>query len=189
MHHHRSAVVVSLLVAAGLVACTAKETPKPTDTTVAAASTAAAPQAGPNTVHIIAKDYSFDSPATIPAGLTTLHLMDQGKEAHQAQLIKIGEGKTFEDFMAAFKSMKPNPPPPSWVIFDGGPNAAAPGGTSEATEILEPGNYALLCFIPSSDGVPHVMKGMAHSLVVTPSTAAPAAEPTPTSTLTLSDYK
>lgn len=190
MHHHRSVGAVSLLVAAGLVACTAKETPKPTDTTVAtAASTAAAPQSGPNTVHIVAKDYSYDSPATIPAGLTTLHLMNRGKEAHQAQLIKLGGGKTFEDFMAALKSMKPNTPPPSWVIFDGGPNAAAPGGTSEATEILEPGNYAILCFIPSSDGVPHVMKGMAHALVVTPSTAAPAAEPTPTSTLTLSDYK
>lgn len=190
MHHHRSAGAVSLLVAAGLAACTAKETPKPTDTTVApAASTAAAPQSGPNTVHIIAKDYSYDSPAQIPAGLTTLHLMDHGKEPHQAQLIKLGEGKTFEDFMTALKNMKPNTPPPSWLSFVGGPNAAAPGGTSEATETLEPGNYAILCFIPSSDGVPHMMKGMAHGLVVTPSTATPAAEPTPTSTIMLSDYK
>ena len=189
MHHHRSVGAASLLVAAGLAACTAKETPKPTDTTVASAASTAAPQSGPNTVHIIAKDYSFDSPASIPAGLTTLHLMDQGKEAHQAQLIKLGEGKTYQDFMTAFKSMKPNTPPPSWVIFDGGPNAAAPGGTAESTQILEPGNYALLCFIPSSDGVPHAMKGMARGLVVTPSTAAPAAEPTPTSTLTMSDYK
>jgi len=189
MHDHRSAGAALLLVAAGLVACTAKETPKPTDTTVAATSTAATPQSGPNTVHIVAKDYSYDVPAQIPAGLTTLHLMNQGKEAHQAQLVKLGEGKTFEDFRTALKNMKPNTPPPSWVIFDGGPNAAAPGGTSEATETLEPGNYAILCFIPSTDGVPHVMKGMAHGLVVTPNTAAPAAEPTATSTLTLSDYK
>jgi len=190
MHHHRSVGALSLVVAASLAACTAKETPKPTDTTVASATTtAAAPQSEPNTVHVIAKEYSFDAPTQIPAGLTKLHLMNQGKEVHQAQLIKLGEGKTFEEFVAAFKSMKPNTPPPSWVIFDGGPNATAPGGTSEATELLEPGNYALVCFIPSSDGVPHVMKGMGHPLVVTASTAAPAAEPTPTSTITLSDYK
>ena len=189
MHHHRSAGAALLLVAAAVVACTAKETPRPTDTTVAATANAAAPQSGPNTVHIVAKDYSFDAPAQIPAGLTRLHLMDQGKELHQAQLIKLGEGKTFEEFMTALKSMKPNTPPPAWVIFSGGPNGAAPGGTSEATETLEAGNYALICFIPSSDGIPHVMKGMAKSLVVTPNTAAPAAEPTPTSSVKLSDYK
>lgn len=189
MHYHRSAGAASLLVAVALAACTAKETPRTTDTTVAAAPSAAAPQSGPNTVHIVAKDYSFDAPATIPAGLTTLHLMDQGKEPHQAQLIKLGEGKTFEEFMTALKSMKPNTPPPAWVIFDGGPNAAAPGGTSESTQTLEAGNYAIICFIPSSDGVPHVMKGMAKGLVVTPSTAAAAAEPTPTSTIKLADYK
>jgi len=80
-------------------------------------------------------------------------------------------------------------PPPSWIVPDGGPNAAPPGGTSAATQTLEPGNYALVCYIPSQDGVPHIMKGMTRGLVVAPSTAAVAAEPTSTTTLTLSDYK
>ena len=190
MHHNRIIGAAPLVVALGLAACSVKEAPSTTDTgAAAAASTAAAPQTAPNVVHIVAKDYSFDAPATIPAGLTTLHLMDQGKEAHQAQLIKLTEGKTYEDFMTAFKAMKPNTPPPSWVVFDGGPNAAAPGGTAESTQTLEAGNYALVCFIPAADGVPHIMKGMARGLVVTPSTAAAAAEPTPTATMTLSDYK
>lgn len=172
----------------GLAACSVKEAPSTTDTG-AAATTAAAPQTAANVVHIVAKDYSFDSPAQIPAGLTTLHLMNQGKEGHQAALIKLTEGKTYEDFMAAFRAMKPNTLPPTWVVFDGGQNAAPPGGTSEATQILEAGNYALVCFIPAADGMPHIMKGMSRGLVVTPSTAAPAPEPTPTSTMTLSDYK
>ena len=190
MHHHRIIGAAPFVIAMGLAACSVKEAPSTTDTgAAAAAATAAAPQSSPNVVHVIAKDYSFDSPAQIPAGLTTFHLMNQGKEAHQAGLIKLTEGKTFEDFMAAFKAMKPNTPPPAWVVFDGGPNAAAPGGTSEATETLEAGNYVLVCFIPSSDGIPHIMKGMSRGLVVTPSTAAPASEPTPTSTMTLSDYK
>ncbi len=130
MHYHRITGAVPLIAAIGLAACSVKESPSKsaTDTGAAAttATTAAAPQSGPNIVHIIAKDYSFDAPAQIPAGLTTLHLMDQGKEVHQAQLIKLNDGKTFGDFMAAFKAMKPNTPPPSWVVFAGGPNAAPP---------------------------------------------------------------
>jgi hypothetical protein len=190
MHHNRIIGALPLVVAMGLAACSVKETPGNTDTgTAAAVTTAATPQSAPNVVHIIAKDYSFDAPAQIPAGLTTLHLMNQGKEPHQAGLIRLTEGKTFEEFMASLKAMKPNTPPPGWVVFDGGPNAAAPGGTSEATQILEPGNYVLTCFIPSSDGVPHIMKGMSRGLVVTASTAAAAPEPTPTVTMTLSDYK
>jgi hypothetical protein len=190
MHHNRIAGAVPLVVALGLAACAVKEAPSTADTgAAAAASTAAAPQTAANVVHIVAKDYSFDSPAQIPAGLTTLHLMNQGKEPHQAALIKLTEGKTFDDFMTAVRTMKPNTPPPSWVVFDGGPNAAAPAGTAEATETLEAGNYALVCFIPSADGQPHIMKGMSRGLVVTPSNAAPAPEPTPTATMTMSDYK
>ena len=190
MHHHRIIGAAPYMVAFGLAACSVKEAPSTTDTgAAAAANAAAAPQAAANTVHIVAKDYSFDAPATIPAGLTTLHLMNQGKELHQAQLVKLTEGKTYEDFMTAFKAMKPNTPPPSWVVLAGGPNAAPPGGTAESTQTLEAGNYALICFIPAADGVPHIMKGMSRGIVVTPSTAAPAAEPTPTATMTLADYK
>jgi uncharacterized cupredoxin-like copper-binding protein len=187
---HRFTGAASLLAALSFAACSVKQSPKAADTGAAAAAPAAATsQQAANVVHVVAKDYSFDVSAQIPAGLTTLHLMNQGKELHQAQLIKLSDGKTFNDFIAGLKAMKPNTPPPSWVSFAGGPNAVAPGGTAEFTSILEPGNYAILCFIPGQDGIPHVMKGMAHSLVVTPSQAAPAAEPTPTTSMTLSDYK
>jgi hypothetical protein len=190
MHHHRIIGTVPFVIAMGLAACSVKEAPSTTDTgAAAAATTESAPQTAANVVHIVAKDFSFDSPATIPAGLTTLHLMNQGKEVHQAELIKLTEGKTYQDFMAAVRAMKPNTPPPSWVVFDGGPNGAAPAGTAESTQTIEAGNYVLVCFIPSSDGQPHIMKGMSRGLVVTPSNAPPAAEPTPTTTMTLSDYK
>ncbi|HUQ19039.1 MAG TPA: hypothetical protein VM099_05445 [Gemmatimonadaceae bacterium] len=186
MFHVRSTAVAALLSTASLMACSPKEQPNTTDSSAAPVTTAA--QTAPTTVHLVAKDYSFDAPAQISAGLATLHLMNQGKELHHAQLIKLTEGKTFEDFMTALKAMKPNTPPPSWVVFAGGPNAAAPGGTAETTQLLEAGNYALICFIPSADGVPHAMKGMVRGLVVTASNAAPAAEPTPTATMTLADY-
>jgi hypothetical protein len=184
---HSNRLAGATLVALALTACTMKDQSKAADTG-AAAPTAVA-QSAANTVHIIAKDYSFDAPAQVSAGLTTFHMMNQGKEPHQAGLIKLSDGKTFEDFTAALKAMQPNTPPPAWITFVGGPNAAPPGGTAEATQVLEPGNYVLICFIPAADGVPHAMKGMVRGLVVAPSSASPAAEPTPTATMTLSDYK
>lgn len=191
MHHPRIFGAAPILAVAALVACSVKEAPNSaaTDTAGATATATAASANAANLVHVVAKDFSLEAPEQIPAGLTTLHLMNEGKEIHQAQIIKLTEGKTYADFAAALKAMKPNTPPPSWVVFAGGPNAAAPGGTAAATSTLEPGNYALICFIPSSDGVPHAMKGMMKGLVVTAATAAPAPEPTPTSTLTLADYK
>ena len=119
-------------------------------TDTAGASATAANTNAANVVHVVGKDFSLEAPEQIPAGLTTLHLMNEGKEVHQAQILKLTDGKTYADFAAALKAMKPNAPPPSWVVFAGGPNAAAPGGTAAATSTLEPGNYALICFIPSS---------------------------------------
>lgn len=189
MHHHRTIGALPILAVLALAACAVKEAPNTIDTGAAAASTAATPAATANVVHVRAGDFSFDAPAEIPAGLTTLHLMNEGKEFHQAQLIKLGEGKTYDDMMAAMKAMKPGESPPSWVVMVGGPNAAPPGGTAAATSTLEPGNYALTCFIPSADGVAHAMKGMTRGLVVTASATAAAPEPTPTTTLTLSNFK
>jgi len=193
MLFHRVLSVVPVLAAGALAACAVKEAPNTATTDSGAASSTATttPAAAPaaNVVHIVAKDYSYDSPDQIPAGLTTLHLMNQGKEVHQAQLLKLTGGKTYNDFTTALKAAKPDAPPPPWVVPLGGPNAAPPGGTAAATSTLEPGNYALVCFIPAADGIPHVMKGMSRGLVVTAATGAVAAEPTPTTDLTLSDYK
>ena len=191
MHYPRIFSAAPILAVVTLAACSVKEAPNSAaaDSAGASASAAAANTSAPNVVHVVAKDFSLTAPAQIPAGLTTLHLMNEGKEIHQAQVLKLTQGKTYADFSAALKAMKPDAPPPSWVVPAGGPNAAPPGGTAAATSTLEPGNYALICFIPSTDGVPHAMKGMMTGLVVTAATAAPAPEPTPTTTLTLADYK
>lgn len=191
MHHPRILGAAPILAVMALTSCTVKEAPDTaaTDTAAVTATATATPATSANVVHVVGKDFSFEAPAQIPAGLTTMHLMNEGKEIHQVQIIKLTEGKTFDDFTAAMKAMKPGSPPPSWIVEAGGPNAAAPGGTAAATSTLEPGNYALVCFIPSTDGVPHAVKGMTRGLVVTAATAPPAPEPSPTTTLTLADYK
>jgi len=139
-----------------------------TDSAGASASSAEAPKAAPATVTMTAKDFAFDAPAQIPGGAVTLQIQNSGKEVHQAQLVRLEGGKTGQDLMAALKK---HGPPPAWMKFVGGPNAIAPGHEVSATSVLEPGQYAWLCFIPSPDGVMHAAKGMVRPFEVT---AAPS---------------
>lgn len=140
----------------------------------------------PASVNVTAKDFGFEAPTTAPAGTTTIRLVNTGKELHQAQLIKLEDGKTVDDLAKALK----NPgPPPSWMKFVGGPNGVAPGQSAEATSVLAPGQYAYICFIPSPDGVMHAAKGMIRPFEVTGSTAASTtAEPKADVTFKLVDY-
>jgi hypothetical protein len=151
-----------------------------------------APQAaGPNVVTITATDYAFSVPDTIPAGLTTLRLVNRGKELHHASLVRLKDGKTIADFQSGLQAaMQSHAPPPPWISFVGGPNALTPGDTGTATQTLEPGSYVFVCWIPSPDGTPHIMKGMMHAMVVR---AGPAAAPAATEfaagfSMKLTDY-
>ena len=144
---------------------------------------------GPNVVTIMATDFAFGVPDTIPAGLTAFRLVNQGKELHQASLIRLKDGKTVADFQSGLQAaMQSHSPPPPWVSFVGGPNAVTPGDTGVATQTLEPGNYVFVCWIPSADGTPHIMKGMMHAMVVTPNQAPAVAEPAAGVSIKLTDY-
>jgi len=121
----------------------------------------------------------FKAPDSIPSGVTTFHMMNGGKEAHQMILIKAP--------FAAMQKMDPNAPPPADMVSVGGPNAAMPGGNAEVTVDLAPGEYTMLCFIPGTDGKPHMMKGMMKALTVTQGSST-AALPTPDMTGKLADY-
>jgi hypothetical protein len=162
------------------------------DSTVAAESAAAAAATTPVTpavFTITAKDFSYDAPDTITSGMVTLRLVNQGPELHHVQMVRLTDGKTFADLEAGLKMMKPGSPPPPWVRDVAGPNSPVPGGGEQSiTQELAPGNYALLCFIPGPDGVPHVMKGMTKSMTVVPATGATAAAPTADINVKMTDY-
>jgi hypothetical protein len=174
---HRSTLLTAALAATVLAAC------KPADTKTQAAAPPPPPPA-PNVVTMTAIDYGYQGPDTIPAGMTTFRLVDQGKEPHQIQLIRLNEGKTMQDFTA----LPNNGPTPAWVVFVGGPSAADPGDTATATLSVEPGKYVMLCFIPSPDGKPHVAKGMIRPLEVVAAPGAVAAAPQADISLKLIDY-
>ncbi len=180
--------LLPLAALVGIAACSVKEAPKTADTS-AAVTPAASTSAAPNVVTITASEYKFEMPDQIPAGLTTFRLSDTGKELHHATLIKLDSGKTVNDLMTGIRNMKPGTPPPGWVIPAGGPNAVAPGSSVGLTAVMEPGSYAVVCFIPDSKGVPHVVHGMAKALTVTPNASANMTEPTADVTVTLRDYQ
>jgi hypothetical protein len=143
-------------------------------------------------VTVKALDYAFEIADSVEAGYTTIRLLNQGKELHHVQMARLEEGHTLKDLFEAMKD--PAAKPPKWFIEVGGPNAPVPGGESAASLELTAGRYVLLCFIPSPDGTPHIMKGMAKEFVVTApkAQAAKAAKAAtvkaPSTTVTLSDY-
>ena len=184
---NRSLVLAAAgVVAVGALAACAGDSAPAADTT-AAAPAAAAP-ATPAVYTINAKDFAFDAPDTISAGMVTLRLVNAGPELHHAQLVRIDSGHTYAELMEGLKSMKPGSPPPPWIRDVAGPNAPIPGGEHSIMLDLAPGNYALLCWIPSADHVPHVMKGMAKSLVVAPATGTPAPAPVADVNVRMTDY-
>lgn len=181
---HSARLSAGLAIMLAVAGCSSDRPSPQSDATSTPAGEAGS--AAPATVMVTAKDFAFDAPAQIPAGAVTLELKNQGTEVHQAMLVKLDQGKTGKDVVAA---MKQHGPPPAWMKWVGGPNAAAPGGQVNATSVLEPGQYAYLCVIPSPDGVPHLAKGMVRTFEVTSAPSGAAQElPETDVTIRLKDY-
>jgi uncharacterized lipoprotein YbaY len=184
MHRFRLTGIV-LTIAGALAGCQSDHRPgdsQPASVVSADSSTAAAPAP----VTVTAVDYRFEAPSSIPAGAVTVDLVNHGKEMHQAQIVKLEDGKTVADLA---KALATQGPPPSWVKFVGGANGVAPGGEAHATSVLTPGNYAYLCFIPSPDGKMHAAKGMVLPFQVTAASSSASSQPPSADvTMKLTDY-
>jgi hypothetical protein len=115
-----------------------------------------------NVVDVTARDFFLQAPDSIDAGLTTLRVrVVQGE--HIAILVRLDSGHTAADLLRARRQGHPRPP---WVHFIGGPGFPSPGGTANATMVLVPGQYLLVCDVAGPDGMRHFEKGMFRPLVV-----------------------
>ncbi len=148
----------------------------------AAADRADHPAGPPPVVDIQAADFAYQAPDTIPGGWVTLRIHNEGQELHHGALYRLTEGKTIADVMALGPGEMP-----AWMVAVGGPSAPNPGGMLEATVNLAPGNYLLICEVPSPDGKLHFMKGMLRPLTVV-APAHPAEPPAADITVRLTDY-
>lgn len=167
-------MAVIILLAISLTGCgKSKKSSSSSGTT-----TTAAPKAV-TTMDITAKEYTFDGPNTVQEGYVKVNLTDAGKEDHQAQFLRLQDGKTLQDFAAAGAA------DPSGLqalaLTDGGAglNVTKPGTTETGVSKLRAGNWLMVCFVPAPDGVPHLAKGMIHPFVVSP---PPSSQAAPTAT-------
>lgn len=145
----------------------------------------------PAVVTFTATDYAYTGPTEIPEGAVTLRLVNQGQELHHAVLARLHDGTTLDDVMHFYMERRATDPllqeHPSFVTFLGGPGVGVPGSTLDATAVLEPGEYVLICYIESADRTPHFVKGMTTTFRVTPN-ETPAPAPTADIELALRDY-
>ena len=122
-------------------------------------------------VNIVAREYSFDAPATLEGGVVQFTFSNRGNEPHFVGLARVNEGRTFEDVRAALTAPLPSPgsapagPPPSEDF--GGTPTIHPGVEGEMAFNIPAGDYVFFCQIPAPDGVPHSAKGMLKDLTVT----------------------
>jgi len=150
----------------------------------ASASTAHASAA--NVVIVVAHDFAFDLAPSIPGGLTTFELRNRGAQSHHLEIVRLDSGKTASDALAALLQAARGPRP-AWLHSIGGPNAATPGESSNATLVLAPGSYLAFCEIPGPTAARHYMKGMVKPFIVTAS-GRPGALPPADIALNLVDF-
>jgi hypothetical protein len=184
--------MLSIAAAVAVTACSPKDAAKSDSAKVAQAGAAATAPASrgafdptTHTATIYAKDFAFESPDSISAGIVNFHLVNEGTTLHHAQLIRLDSGKTAADLAAVMKNPGPQP---AWAVSIGGPNAPDPHSATDATFDLKEGNYMLICFVDIPEHVPHFAKGMLRPLKVVAASGTPAVAPTPDVTVTLVDY-
>lgn len=129
-------------------------------------------------VEATATEYKFSGlPETVDAGNAVVALTNDGKEVHEMSLARINDGVT--ESVEELVNL-PEEEAQAKITQVGGA-FAMPGTTSYSAVSLEPGRYAVVCFIPegttaenmealesgeSEGGMPHAMKGMTGEFTV-----------------------
>jgi uncharacterized cupredoxin-like copper-binding protein len=106
-------------------------------------------------------EYAFDADLEgLTAGPVTMTLTNNGALEHQAMLLRLNEGEDADSFLAAAAADPSGLDALALVEGFGGPNGVGPGQTKASTQVLEEGDYVLICVIPDDAGVPHAAHGM-----------------------------
>jgi len=115
-------------------------------------------------IQVTMRDFSFDTPDTLPSGLLTYRVTNRGAQAHEMVFLRLAAGKSWRDVMAFLQTPKATTLPGTVV---GGVSALSPGETAWVKLNLVPGTYIILCFLPDkSSGLLHVQLGMICSITV-----------------------
>jgi plastocyanin len=121
----------------------------------------ALPVTADTTVSVTMLDFSFEmSQTTVPANtLLAFEIENAGTYPHEFVVVQLPGGITVEEALA-------DPALGESVVFLGGAFAEPAGVTYMGLNGLEPGEYTVVCFVDTPDGIPHVMRGMVATLTV-----------------------
>lgn len=109
------------------------------------------------------KDFGYTGPA-LTAGAHTFRVINDGPQTHEVQLIRLNDGVTVQQYLAALAPGATAPPP---GVVLGGPGALSTGLDTYWNVSFAPGHYIFVCFVPDvTDGAPHIMKGMVHEFSI-----------------------
>jgi uncharacterized cupredoxin-like copper-binding protein len=186
----RRYLVATVVAGVALAGCSSSSksasTTTPTTSATSAAPTSAPAAATLPHVTVTARDYAFTIPPIIPAGYVSVTLVNKGKQDHQLQFVELG-ASTYDAFKTAAATTNIGAVSKN-AVFVGGPNDAAPGKSTTATIKLDPGLYAITCFIPGADGKPHAALGMIGQVQAQVQAQSVEVAPVAASTILLGDF-
>jgi hypothetical protein len=114
-------------------------------------------------------DYAFAfNHASVKAGTQTIRVTNSGpQEAHEVVIVKLNDGATAQNFLAAFAPDAPPGPPPGQIVAGTAPFDSITENYLEV-EFEAGATYALICFLPSDqhEGQSHFMLGMINQFEV-----------------------
>ncbi len=142
-------------------------------------------------VEVKTADFAFLAPVKIPSGWITFELNNtNARHVHEISISKLPDGVAYKEYVEKFQGSwakilkelqdsiidvsgiygREKVLLPQWadeVKYITSRGLISPGNIAEKTIYLEPGEYAMECWVKTADGYTHVSKGMTLPLTVT----------------------
>jgi len=92
---------------------------------------------------IIATDSGFEAPDRLAAGMRHIIFENRGSEIHEGMFVKLAEGMSADDYVAAVKKGSLFP---EGALDYSGPGLTSPGATAEMWLRVDSGHYVIICW-------------------------------------------
>ena len=109
-------------------------------------------------VVVMLEEFAFTFSRPLKPGEQVIEVQNHGTQSHELVLVKLVPGRTAHDVIESIEDRNAE----QAGVPIGGVTPMSVGETNWVSVNLEPGSYALICFIPDQrgDGKPHFMHGM-----------------------------
>ena len=114
----------------------------------------------PSRVPVEMRDFSFELPASVPAGRVVFEVVNEGARRHEIVVVPLPED--FPPLLEQLRSRSRRALETLYIL-----PVQDPGARAAFALDLDPGRFGLVCFLGARRGRPHALRGMAAELRVT----------------------